>query len=341
MVTPTRGALAVLASAVVFLDLRRPRQEALLFLAGVATVPLCMLAYVADHGAITDAFADVILFTASQYSTIQYLPYAHGSTLQTFPSALVYPACALALALLAIRNGRSLLRDKLLVACAAFAVAGFIGSYPRPDAAHLNFAVPLALPLAGRCAVLLSLGWSVKLRRVALASAACLVFPSALYFAWLGVCTWQLPTVETLAGHVKFLDQQRGTEVIAHIAALPTTDKVFFYPYNPLLAVLTGREQVSRYDLFIPSYTTPAQYQEACASVMQDADWVLLDRRIMTPSHLMLNFPAMPNPSPPELLKFERVLEDGFALASLNGDYELRRRILEAQVKLCEGGWER
>lgn len=342
MVTPTRGALVILASALVFLDPRRPRQEALVFLAGVAAVPLCMLAHVASHGAAAEAFADVVLFTMRQYSSIQHLPYAFRTNLQTYPAALTYPACALALAVLAVRDGRSLLRDRLFTACAAFGLAGFIGSYPRPDSAHLNFALPLALPLAGRCAVLLMREWPAKVRRIALTGAACLLLPPVSIFALLILGAFYLPAVNTLAGQVKFIGGVEGrAEVIARVTALPATDRVFFYPYDPLLPFLTGRQQVSRYDLFIPSYTTPAQYQEACASVMQDADWVLLDRRIMATEYLLQDYPAMPNPFTPERVGFEHALESGFTFASQDGGYELRRRNPAARAGLCEGGWGR
>lgn len=341
MVTPTLGALVVLASAVVFLDLRRPRQEALAFLAGVTAIPLCMLAYVAACGTAADAFADVILFTMRRYSTVQHVPYANVTTVQTLPSALIYPACAVTLAGLAIRDGRSLLRDRLLLACAAFGLAGFIGSYPRPDSAHLNFTLPLALPLLGRCAVVLTQGWPAMGRRAALVGSACLFLPSMLHFAVISLNTFYMPAVETSAGHVKFWDRNGRAEAIARIAALPAADKIFFYPYDPLLPVLTGHEQVSKYDLFLPSYTLASQYEDACASVMQNADWVLLDRRIMATEHLLLDYPAMPDPSPREKTRFEQALEAGFTMASHDGSYELRRRTPVAQVSLCEGGWER
>ena len=340
MVTPTQGALVILASAVVFLDLRRLRLEALAFLAGVTVVPLCMLAYVAAHGVAADAFADVILFTMQQYSTIQHVPYANVTTVQTIPSALIYPVCALTLAALAIRDGRSLLRDKLLVTCAVFGLAGFVGSYPRPDSAHLNFTLPLALPLLGRCAVVLTQEWPAIGRRVALVSSACLFLPSMLHLALISQNTFYMPTVETSAGPVKFWDQNGRAEAIARIATLPATDKIFFYPYDPLLPVLTGREQVSKYDMFLPSYTLVSQYEDACASVMRGADWVLLDRRIMATEHLLLDYPSMPDPSPRERTRFEQALEAGFTMAFQDGSYELRRRTPAAQVNLCEGGWK-
>ena len=50
------------------------------------------------------------------------------------------------------------------------------------------------------------------------------------------------------------------------IAATPSGDAYFFYPTLSMLSFLTAREQVSRYDLFLPGYTLPSQYQVACFS---------------------------------------------------------------------------
>ena len=47
-----------------------------------------------------------------------------------------------------------------------------------------------------------------------------------------------------------------------------------------MLPFLAAREQVSKYDVFVPGYTLPSQYQDACISVMRHASWVVIDRRL-------------------------------------------------------------
>jgi len=56
-------------------------------------------------------------------------------------------------------------------------------------------------------------------------------------------------------------------ELVERIAATPSDDAYFFYPYMPMLPFLTARRHVSKYDVFTPDYTLPSQYQEACVSV--------------------------------------------------------------------------
>ena len=339
MVTPTRGALVLMASATVLLSRRRRPAEVFAFLGGAAALPGAMLAYLAMHGTLLDAFQSVILFPLHQYSAIQALPYGTALTWQTISAALIYPGCAVALAALAVRDGRAIVHDRVLMACAAFALAGLIGSYPRPDGAHLCFNMPLALPLAARGAMLLGSRWPARIRRLAVAFPVCLMVVAMNVYGMVAFGTLQIASEVTAAGPVRFADQAGRSAAVRRISALPAADQVFFYPYNPLMAVLAGRTQVSKYDLMLPGYTLPAQYQDACASVMREAGWVLLERRTMSKDQMRRSYPALQDDMPPERLRFEHVLEQAFSPVARDGDYELRRRTEAAEAGLCEGGW--
>src|SRR5215472_9913634 len=96
--------------------------------------------------------------------------------------------------------------------------------------------------------------------------------------------------------------------------ATPPRDSYFFYPSLSMLSFLTGREQVSKYDLFMPGYTPPSQYQDACTSVMRHASWVVIDRHAADPNVLKEWFPAMRDAEPPEKKRFEQALDSGFEL---------------------------
>src|SRR5262245_24891547 len=67
--------------------------------------------------------------------------------------------------------------------------------------------------------------------------------------------------VATPRGRVTLLNNNGARELIARIAAAPPSDRYFFYPYMPMLTFLTARQDVSKYDIFIPNYTTPSQYR--------------------------------------------------------------------------------
>jgi hypothetical protein len=67
MVTPTLGALAMLAATTGFVGSRRQRTKLSAYVLGCALIPICLLVYVIGQGALAAAFDDVILFTATRY----------------------------------------------------------------------------------------------------------------------------------------------------------------------------------------------------------------------------------------------------------------------------------
>ena len=104
-----------------------------------------------------------------------------------------------------------------------------------------------------------------------------------------------------------------------------------------MLPFLTAREQVSKYDLFMPGYTLPSQYQDACISVMRHASWVVIDRRLTDPNVLKQWYPAMRDAEPQEKKRFEQALDGGFELVAQEGTFELRRRREGISDTVCAG----
>ena len=66
MVTPTRGALAMLAGATSFVDSRRQRIKLIVYVLGSALIPICLLMYVIAQGAFAAAFDDMAKRAAGQ-----------------------------------------------------------------------------------------------------------------------------------------------------------------------------------------------------------------------------------------------------------------------------------
>ena len=104
-----------------------------------------------------------------------------------------------------------------------------------------------------------------------------------------------------------------------------------------MLPFLTGREQVSRYDIFVPEYTTAAQYQEACRSVIRDASWVVVDRYWTDDNAWKNAFPSMLDAKPRETARFEQALDSAFELIPNTGTFELRRRRQGVSDSVCDG----
>jgi hypothetical protein len=337
MVIPTRGALAVLAGATAYLNLRRYRTELIAFVLGGAIVPTGLLAYLMGQHALMAAFDDVIRFTAERYSSIQGVSFGWGVVPQNLPLKYLYPLAGVLAVITGIRDPRGCLRDRLLQSCVAFGIAGLAGCFPRPDMAHIGFTAPLALPLLACCMSRLARPWRPVYRYLVAVVVIGLCVPSARAFSWFVERVLAADPVPTPRGRVAFIRMPEAPALLARIAATPSGDAYFFYPYVPMLSFLTAREQVSKYDIFQFGYTTPSQYQDACLSVMRGATWVVIDRDLTDPAVLQRTWPAMPNTLPPETRAFEQALDKGFELVAQEGTSELRRRRDGVNDMLCTG----
>ena len=249
MVTPTRGALAMLAAAAGFVGSHRQRTGLIVFALGSALIPICLLAYVIGQGALAAAFDDVIVFTATRYASIQSVPFGYFANDQNWPLKYLFPLVALLTIVICVRDWRTSLHDRLFRSCVAFGLAGFIGCFPRPDIAHIAFATPLACPLLTYCTSRIIASWSRRYRYALAALVISVCIPSAAVFSYFAYTALQGELVATPRGRVTFLDN--GTrELVARIAAAPSSDRYFFYPRMAMLPFLTAREHASRYDLF-------------------------------------------------------------------------------------------
>jgi hypothetical protein len=343
MVTPTRGALAMLAAVSAFLNLRRHRAELIAYVLGGALAPAGLLAYVVGHHALAAAFDDIIRFTAGRYASIQSVPFGSWAEVQDLPLKYLFPLAALLTLLVCARDGRTCLRDRLLWQCAAFGLAGFVGCFPRPDINHIAFAAPLACPLLACCVTRLTQWWRPawwRYRYVVTLVAGVVIglcASSALNFSWEAQKALRGKIVPTPRGGVAFFGQPGAPELLARIAATPSGDAYFFYPFISMLPFLTAREHLSKYDVFTPGYTLPSEYQDACISVMRHASWVVIDRRWTNPNFLKQMFPAMQDAEPQETKRFEQALNGGFELVAQEGAFELRRRLEGISDAVCAG----
>jgi len=337
MVTPTRGALAMMAAAVSFADLHRPKSRSIAYLAGCAVVPTGLLAYVAAGHALIAAFDDVIVFPATRYASIQGVPFGYFANIQNVPLKYFFPVLALLTLLICARGWPACLTDRRLHVCAAFGLAGFIGVFPRPDIVHIGFTIPLACPLLVYCARRLTEGALRKYRGAAAFLAFAFCIPSGLAYLKISEASLRAETVQIARGRVAFLaDGERGTkELVAWIAATPAQESFFFYPYFPLLPFLTGRQQISKYDVFVPDYTSSSQYLDACISVMQNASWIVAHRSTMDPNAWASVFPAMRNPQLTEIRRFNQALESRFELVTRFGDFDVSRRAKAGNETAC------
>jgi hypothetical protein len=254
------------------------------------------------------------------------VPFGHGVGLQTYPLVCLFPLTGLLTVLVCSLNGRSCFSDRRLHLCVAFAVAGFIGCFPRPDESRIGFASPLALPLFAYCAASLAQRCRPIVAVIVRDVLIILCLPSALVYWFVTNTALHTRLTPTPRGDISLIGQPGAAEMLTRLAAMPPGDGYFFYPYMPLMSFLSGHEQVSKHDLFTPGYTLPSQYQDTCLAVMQNANWVVIDRQWTDPVFLKKSFPAMQNP-----------LDRGFDLVFQAKPYELRHRNAGAGIALCTG----
>lgn len=277
----------------------------------------------------------MIRWTAERYTTIQSVPFGAFANIQNVPLKFAFPLVALLALLVCVRNRAASLLDPAFRSGVAFAIAGFGGCFPRPDIAHIAFALPLACPLLAGCTAQLVRQLRPAHRYAAVAAAIGLSIPSLLSFAWIQQMALQAPVVQTPRGAAAFLQQPRAQELLARIAATPSSDTYFFYPYMPMLPFLSGREHVAKYDIMLPGYTRAAQYRDACLSVMRSATWIVIDREWSDLGVLKQVFPALHDAEPSETRSFEQALNSGFQFSAQDGTFELRRRRQDISEAVC------
>jgi hypothetical protein len=337
VVIPTCGALVVLAAVTAFVRPRQHRSELIAYALGGVLVPMGLLLYVVWHHAFAAAFNDIVLFAATRYASIQNVPFGTFADTQNFPLLFLFPLAAFLTVLVCAREWRTCLHDRLLWSCAAFGIAAFMGCFPRPDIAHITFVAPLACPLVACCMTRLSQRWRPAFLYAATGVLIGLCFPTALSFWSIVREAQRAQIVSAPRGDLTLLNQPGAPEMLARLAALPSGDGYFFYPYMPMLPFLSAREHVSKYDQFVPGYTLPSQYQDACVSVMRLASWLVIDRKRTDPKHWRQVYPAMQDAQPRETREFERVLDSTFELVAQEGTFELRRRQESISDHVCAG----
>ena len=334
LITPTRGgtvALAGLAS----LWLPRGRAavddrlaESAAFGAGLTIAPIATAAYLLASGTLTEGARQFLLFTAERYASIQSMPFGAGATVQSWPIVALFPLSLALFAAIVLRDRRAVLEDPVLLAAAAFSVAGLLTCFPRPDVTHVSFNAPLALPLFAGASHSLLARRSQRAGLLAAALALAVATPSALAYLAFARLVRASETTETPRGDVILGPNAGPTEVaplLLAMAHIPREAPVFFYPYNPLLAFLANRPNAAHQDILTPGYTLPAQYREVCMERDGPRRVGRPRPHVDEPVLLKAIWPALPDASPPERLAFERAIEDDSIVVAVAGRFELRR----------------
>jgi hypothetical protein len=337
MITQSRGAWLVAAVVIVLLSRPDRRRTVVMALAGISIVPAIAVVYFIAVGALGAALTDAVAFPLRQYTPIQVVDYgafasaADAGVVAAFPLTFVLVVMAKYL--------RGLSRDRLL-APLVLACVGFIGAFPRPDATHLAFAIPLAIPLLALA--MSSLGEALKGHaRVVVAASLIAVWvwhmADSVMFR-IAIARAPLQVVATARGAVRAAPGVRTRDLAWLLDGIERhtapSDTFFFYPYMPMLPFLAQRNHAAHLDVVVPGYTTPGQFGALCAEAVR-AEWVVIDRLWLDAANVRAMFPAMADPVPPERRAFEFVLSEGFDRIAHSPSFEVRRRTPRATAALC------
>jgi len=338
LVTSSRGAFAVIAALSAFADLRRQWRQTLLFVLSVAVMLIGFVVYLLWQHLLPAAFDDVIVFTATRYALIQWVPFGHGLSWENLLLVALFPAVLAGTVLLGVVDWRALAAPRART-CAALSLAGFSSCFPRPDMAHIGFAAPLAFPMLALLMSQISRRWRPVTRYATAGLLFAICIPSFSAFIGTAQSVARASFSTTPRGKVAF-SMGRAAEVrelLDAIVAKPRAERFFFYPYLPMLPFISARDQQGQYDLFAPDFTAPVQYQQACVSVIEQATWAVVDTKWADPKILKVIFPGMTNPRPPETARFEAALDKAFPISARFGTFELRRKAPDADPRLCAG----
>jgi len=247
----------------------------------------------------------------TRYAGVQGVPFGADTKFYNLLLTAAFPVAG-CLAVLGWRDVQLRRSQAYALSCSA-ALAGFLGSVARPSVGDFMFSAPLALPLIALGVEQIVRRWDRRAVWMAAGLAALAAVPAAAYYGYEVLLIQSRPLIATPIGKVRFF-RPEVADIVQAAASLPKQDGVFFYPYDPLLPVLTGHRQVGRVDVFMPGYTMPGQYAEACDTVEARASWVVRDRALSDPSSLRTLFPGIPRSQPPEAVSLEQCIRDHFAV---------------------------
>src|SRR5262249_46062974 len=127
----------------------------------------------------------------------------------------------------------------------AFGFAGFVGCFPRPNIAHIAFAVPLVCPLLAYCMIRLTQRWRPVWWRyrylvvvvTGVLIGLCATF--AFHFVRISQNALRAEVVPTPRGKAAIVGSGTGArKLLVRIAATPPGDAYFFYPFESMLQFL-------------------------------------------------------------------------------------------------------
>jgi len=319
----------------------------MILIAAFGVVGLSVVAFYAAQGALSDLVYAMATWPATQYHSVNVVPYAYGlrelflaswrpglEAVFRWPASLVAVAMVTApfvfVLLLPFLAGVAALQQLIprfrgartnasavpaVYWCVAPAL--FLAECHRPDMQHLVYGSPVMLILATRWLTHSGVGGHLALQTVRVCTVAL-----ALFNGILAVRPGMI--VETRAGHVRLTERDHALDFLqTHVAAGGTA---FVYPYYPMYYFLANVRNPTRYSILMHRINTPAQFEDAIAALeTQKVPYVLWDT-FVAGENLTRWFPRYVEPSEDEQLLEQYLRRQYVEIGVRNGFRILERR---------------
>ena len=312
------------------------------------SVGAAVMVFFWSRGALSDLVYANLIWPATQYHSVNVVPYAHNLREMSYgrfepllASVLPWPLSVVTAALVTVPflviavlpfAGAALVVHRLVTRrrdeSVSEAVPGcywwgglalLASEFHRIDLMHLAYGSPIVL-IAAIVWLARASGWlAVITRRTLVTSSASLAMLLALM-----VVTPVRANVAARTGDVQMFTRDDALDFL-HENVSPG-ESLFVYPYYPMYYFLAAVRNPTRYSILMYHINTPAQFDE----VIRDLEagqvrYVLWDTWVAG-ANLTQWFPGYHEP-PPDEQRLERYLEDHYEVVALKNRFRVLRRI--------------
>jgi hypothetical protein len=299
------------------------------------------------QGALSDLVYTNVIWPATNYRSVNAIPYAYGLREFVFehiasisavvlPSPLVTVATAVAMFPLAVISVLPLVASALVLSTAvqvtwkgattrptipliywSSGFALFASELHRQDLIHLTWGSPILL--------ICVLAWLASVRGwLAIAARRTLVFSIILLAAALAVAG-SVPSlaIQTRSGEIHRFERDEALEFL-HQNVAPG-EPVFVYPYYPMYYFLANVRNPTRYSVLMYRYNTADEFDEVIRDLEAGQVRYVLWDTVVAGSNLTQWFPGYQDPSLGEQ-RLERYLEDRYNVIGVRNQFRVLER---------------
>ena len=351
-IMPHKGAVvlaALMFSAVIQIEEPRNWRRALprlaWMVAAFAALGVAVLVCFWAQGALDDLLYANVVWPATQYHSVNVVPYAHGlielflpgwsvviravlpwtlagvaiaAALTPFAFIASLPVIALLLSVFRMFTPKHTLWRDLPWTYAFAGFALFASECHRRDMMHLIYGSPV---LALLVSLMLGKMQSQPILIARRALVGCLAVVAAVLAL---IATGSRTTVETRRGVVHMFGRDEALNFLqAHVAA---DENVFVYPYYPMYYFLANLRNPTRYSILMYHINTGEQFNEVIDALQRERVRFVLWDTFVAGENLTRWFPGYQHP-PADQQLLERYLTEHYRVIGIKNGFQILERL--------------